>query len=543
MTFPKPGGGDRPSTLPSRPGGGDRPSTLPSRPGGGDRPSTLPNKPGVGAGIGAGIGVGIGGGIGDRPGGGIGDRPGNRPGQLPSRPDFGNRPGGGIGDRPGGGIGDRPGGGNNNWWNGGRNNVNIGSGNTVNINRNFQNSINFSTSRRNWGYNPWWNRPSSHRWYGGSWRCGWVRPPIYRRPAWPGYYPVGRAVAWGLVGWGLGNLFFNCGYYHYSNPYPVQTVYVASSPSVTYTEPITKVAEAAAPSDDAAAIAQAEKVETFIGESQAAFKEQNYLVALELANKAIAESPGDGGLHEYRALILFALAKYSETAGVLNPILVSSPGWDWSTMVQLYDKQETYTAQLRKLEEYNRANTESATASFVLGYHYLVCGYLEESAVAFHRAAELEPADQVAVQLASLAENSTTSAETEVASVDEDKAEKAEESKGAPEGEPSEEVTEVAQADVPFEKIVGKWTSDQGDNGVVTLTINEDGKFLWQYESKTSDPFKMEGDYNLGEGNVLTLTEGESQMAGTVALPAEGTMNFVLAGGPPGDPGLTFKKG
>ena len=212
-------------------------------------------------------------------------------------------------------------------------------------------------------------------------------------------------------------------------------------------------------------------------------------------------------------------------------------------MVQLYDKQETYTAQLRKLEEYNKANPESASASFVLGYHYLVCGYLEESAVAFHRAAELEPADRVAAQLASLAENSTTSEETEVASVDQDKADKATESKGTPEGEPSEEVTEAAQAEVPFEQLVGKWTSDQGENGVVSLTINEDGKFLWEYKSDTSEPFKMEGDYNLGEGNVLTLSEGESQMAGTVALPAEGSMNFILAGGPPGDAGLTFKKG
>ncbi len=489
----------------------------------------------MGAGIGTGIGAGIGAGIGDRPG-----RPGNRPSQLPSRPNFGN----------GNNIGNNIGGGDRNWWNSG--NINIGSGNTnININRNFQNSINWSTNRRHWGYNPWWNRPSTLPWYGGSWRCGWVRPPIYRPPAFPGYYwRPGRAIAWGLVGWGLGNLFFDCGYYHYHNPYPVQTVYVQSSPSVTYQQPITQVAEQAAPADESAATAQATKVDSLIGESQVAFKENNYLKALELCDKAVAESPGDGGLHEYRALILFALAKYGEAAGVLNPILVSSPGWDWSTMVQLYDKQETYTEQLRKLEDYTKANQESPSAYFVLGYHYMVCGYMEEAAVAFNKTVELEPADRVASQLASLAENSVVTGDgeeaAEVADVDPEKAEKATEASEKTEEEASEEVAEAATSAVPFEQIVGKWSSDQGENGTVTLTLKDDGTFTWEYSSEQADPFKMEGQFNLGEGNILTLTDGDSedsQMAGTVALPEEGKLNFVLAGGPPGDPGLTFEKG
>jgi len=117
-----------------------------------------------------------------------------------------------------------------------------------------------------------------------------------------------------------------------------------------------------------------------------------------MCDKAIAESPGDGGLHEYRALILFALSKYGEAAGVLNSVLVSGPGWDWSTMVQLYDKRETYTDQFRKLEEYTRANQDFPSAFFLLGYHYMICGYMEEAAVAFNKTVELEPADRVAGQ-------------------------------------------------------------------------------------------------------------------------------------------------
>lgn len=318
---------------------------------------------------------------------------------------------------------------------------------------------------------------------------------------------------------------------------------------MTYQQPITIVAQESAPADDAAAASQATQVDSFIGESQGAFKENNYLKALELCDKAIAVSPGDGGLHEYRALILFALAKYGEAAGVLNPVLVSSPGWDWSTMVQLYDKQETYASQLRKLEEYTRANQESASAFFVLGYHYMICGYMDESAVAFQKTVELEPADRVAAQLASLAENSKVISgddAPEVADVDEEKAEKAAESSDEPEEASSTEVTEAATAEVPFEGILGAWSSDQGDNGTVTFTLKDDGTFTWEYSSPNADPFKMEGAYNLGSDNILTLTDGsskDSQMAGTVSLPADSQLNFILAGGPPGDPGLTFKKG
>jgi len=151
--------------------------------------------------------------------------------------------------------------------------------------------------------------------------------------------------------------------------------------------------------------------------------------------------------------------------------------------------------------------------------------------------------------LASLAENSKVSGdeeEGEVVDVDPDKAEKATAAADEPEEEASEELAEAASAAVPFEKIVGKWSSDQGENGTVTLTLNDDGTFTWEYSSEKSDPFKMEGQYNLGDGNVLTLTDGDaedSQMAGTVALPEDGKLNFVLAGGPTGDPGLTFEKG
>jgi tetratricopeptide (TPR) repeat protein len=146
-----------------------------------------------------------------------------------------------------------------------------------------------------------------------------------------------------------------------------------------------------------------------VRESQELFKQRNYLAALEAANRAVADQPGDGALHEYRALVLFALGRYGEAAGVLNPVLASGPGWDWTTMVTLYGAQETYTDQLRKLEAFSQARPDDAAARFLLGYHYLVCGHLDRAAVQFEAAAASQPADGVSKQLAELCKASSTS--------------------------------------------------------------------------------------------------------------------------------------
>lgn len=406
-------------------------------------------------------------------------------------------------------------------------NNNVSINRNTSINNNFKNSVNWSTNRNNWGYNPWWNRPANNRWYGGSWNCGWRRPPLYYPPRWPGYYTgpsTAAVVGWGLVGWGLGNLIFDCGYSSYYNPYPVQPVIIDAGPPVTYSQPITVVATETAPATEEVATAQATKSELLMNESLESFKESDYLTALEAVNKAIAESPGDGAFHEYRALVLYALGQYGEAAGVLNPLLVSSPGWDWSTMIQLYANADTYTEQLRKLEAYAKSNDESAPTQFLLGYHYMVCTYLDEAAVAFAKAAELQPADQVAVQMAALAAASTTSGDEDTAEEDEVLPAKAPES-------------------VVLDQLLGSWESNNGDNGTVALTLSGAGEFTWKFEGKDRDPFEMKGAFNLGQANVLTLDSDESQMAGTVAIDAEGNMTFVLAGGPPGDPGLNFEKG
>ena len=540
VTYPKPG---KPTTLPgniNRPG---KPTTLPgniNRPG---KPTTLPgniNRP-------------------DKPTtlpGNI-NRPVTRPGQNTrpvQRPDF-NRPTTLPANRP-----NRPGNNNNNWWNSGRpgngnnngnhwgnnngnhwGNNNINNGN-ININNNFQNNINWSTHHKNWGYNPWWNRPATRPWYGGSWNCGWNNNYYHHhnyyhgayyggyRP-WPGYVvyedhhnDAAQAIGWGLIGWSLGKLIYDTGYQTYRNPYPAQPVPSATGGQVTYAQPITVVAAETAPADQDASMMTAQS-ESFITDSQAAFKQGDYLKALESANKAVGAAPGDGALHEYRALVLFALGKYAEAAGVLNPVLAGGPGWDWTTMISLYPAQETYLAQLDSLEKYSKAKPQAADAHFLLGYHLMVFGQLAQAAAEFTAAAKLQPADSVSAQLRDLTLASSNNG-------DEDPSDDAQAPDTAAPPPPTP---------VPLEQLTGTWVADKGAQGSVTLAFKDDGKFSWTYQNGDKAN-EFGGDFSMNDNGLLVLDAEQSQMVAAIDLPKDNELKFVLAGGPPGDPGLQFAK-
>ncbi len=441
--------------------------------------------------------------------------------------------------------------GNKNWWSHNKNSNNrttIVNNKTVyrgdkhvEINRNFKNNYNWSTNRKNWGYNPWWNRPATRPWYGGSWNCGWNRGYYrhhrhYHGGYWGGYRPLPgyvvyedhhndalEAIGWGLVGWSLGKLIFDSGYQTYSNPYPAQPVPSANGAEVTYTQPITVVAAQTAPPEE-----ETEKIteasESHIAASQDAFKQRNYLVALDHANKAVAEAPGDGALHEYRALVLFALGKFSEAAGVLNPVLAGGPGWDWTTMISLYDSQDTYMNQLEALRNYRTGKPDAADARFLLGYHHMVCGHLDLATAEFAEAARLQPADSVSAQLRDLTSASSNNG-------DEDTSDEAE--------APADDAPPPAP--VPLEKLTGTWVSDKGAQGTVTLAFKDDGKFIWTF-TKADKSNEFGGDFSMNDDGLLVLDAEESQMVASVELPQDNQLKFVLAGGPPGDPGLVFAR-
>ena len=403
---------------------------------------------------------------------------------------------------------------NTNRW-GGKNNV-WGNNTNVNvrINNNFRNNNNFAYRPNYWGARPWWGAGGYHGWHHGHWNYGWNKA-YYRHWYWADQSrnDFASGFMWGIAAWSMGNMVYNMGYKTYSNPYPAPPV---QNTYITYAEPVSVAAAANPPGDDAVADAADTRSQEAMERSRTAFKNGDYMAASKAVDEAIAATPGDVTLHEYRALVFFALGKYSDAAGVLNPVLASGPGWGWDTMVGFYDSSSTYDAQLRKLEDYVKGTPDGADGHFLLGYHYLVCGHTEKSYEQFARTVELQPADSIARQLRDLTQDSLPTDE---------------------EVEP-----EVAPPPIPAEKLVGSWVSDRGAEGKITFDMKESGDFTWTYV-KGDEKSDLTGTYGLDEQGLLVLTMDDSQMVSEVTLEGDSQMKFEMIGSPDGDPGLEFKKG
>lgn len=399
------------------------------------------------------------------------------------------------------------------------------------INRNYQRSLNWSYRPTYWGSRPWWTASACHSWHHGSWNYGW-NPYWHNHYGW--YYPrpypgytvsYGSPIGWGLVSWGLGSLVYDCGYYSYWNPY-LPPAYVYADTVIRYDRPLSVIASDYPTGDqDKSELAATESAEA-LERSRSAFKREDYLAALKDVDESISHQPGDSALHEYRALVLFALGKYDDAAGVLNPLLASGPGWDRETMVGLYRTEDAYTNQLAKLENYVDGTSDRPAPHFLLGYHYMVAGDMEKARHQFDEVVQLQPKDSIARQLRDLTKNSVRASEE-----DEEKAEPAaEDSKDEP---AVEALTE--------KQLVGTWTSNRGENGTVVLSLREDGGFTWSF-TKGDQKNDLSGTYEIDDRGLLVLTSEDAQMVGKVALPSDKKMTFILAGGPEGDPGLSFEQ-
>ena len=213
-----------------------------------------------------------------------------------------------------------------------------------------------------------------------------------------------------MTAWALGSSFYNWGYASYANPYyaeaamaqPIvieQTVAGAEPQTVTvpaytydYSQPIDT--QSAPPAAEVADPAVAK-----FDSARAAFGSGDYAGALQLTDEALKVLANDATLHEFRALVLFAVGKYDLAAGPLYAVLSVGPGWDWTTMAGLYPNIDVYTGQLRKLEAFVSANPKSTAGHFVLAYHYLTQGNTDEAVGQFKEVVALAPQDTLSAQL------------------------------------------------------------------------------------------------------------------------------------------------
>jgi tetratricopeptide (TPR) repeat protein len=413
-------------------------------------------------------------------------------------------------------------GGKNSVWG---NNVNIGNNVNVNIDNNFRRSSNFAYRPNAWGASPWWGAGQCHSWHHGHWGYGYNSR--YYRSHW--YFhdddDFASGFMWGIAVWSLGNMIYDMGYNSYRNPYPAPPVQYSapsapeggSKSTISYNQPVSVTAAANPPGDEQAAQLAETKSAEALERSRVAFKQADFVTAMSAVDEAIGHTPGDVTLHEYRALVLFALGKYADATGVLNPVLASGPGWGWDTMVGFYDSSSTYDGQLRKLEAYVQGTPDGAEGHFLLGYHYMVCGHTEKSYEQFDKTATLQPADSIARQLRDLTKSSL------------------------PDGGETNPEPPARPAPVPNEKLVGTWVCDRATDGKITFIMTPAGDYTWSYLN-AGQSSELKGTYGLNDKGLLVLTTDDSQMVSELTLKDDKQLKFVLIGAPDGDPGLEFTK-
>jgi hypothetical protein len=198
-------------------------------------------------------------------------------------------------------------------------------------------------------------------------------------------------------------------------------------------------------------------------------------------------------------------------------VLAVGPGWDWTTLISLYPEVGVYTAQLRALEEFCRAHPESATAHFVLVYHYLTEGFTDPAIAVLKQVVALKPSDTVSAKL--------------LKQLDPPKTEPAKPASPVPTD------TTLPQG----ASIAGTWHARPAADTSISLAIEPGGKFIWQANPKDQKR-QFTGTETYGDG-ILTLAQDKGPaLVGRVSWKDSNHMTFRIVGDGPDDPGLSFSK-
>jgi tetratricopeptide (TPR) repeat protein len=361
------------------------------------------------------------------------------------------------------------------------------------------------------GYHNGW----VHGYWGGHNAAAWG----WRNPYWGGWgyggwgLGLGLGLGYGLSSWGYGSSLYGLGYMPYYNPYYDDYYGAGAGAAIAspynYSQPIDTMSAAA---DESVT----NPAEALFNAGRASFKQGNYTDALQQADAALAKLPNDTTLHEFRALCLFALKRYDEAAAALYDVLSVGPGWDWTTLIGLYPDIDTYTAQLRTLEDNCRSHTDSASARFVLAYHYLTQGYTDAAVSILKQVVAHKPGDALSAKLLRQLDPSKEAAATTAATT--------------AESTPPQGAT-----------ITGTWTAQPAADTSIALSIQPGGEFTWQV-TKKGQIQQLAGKSTFG-GGLLTLAQDKGPaLVGRVDWKDANHMNFRIVGDGPDDPGLSFAK-
>lgn len=394
-----------------------------------------------------------------------------------------------------------------------------------------------------WGYHQGWMHGYWNGNYPGRWGWGryWGGYPGYwgwGGWGWGGYgWGLGAGLGWGLSSWLYGPMLYDWGYASYYNPY-YDLAYPAGAVAqpliYDYSQPLSAVTT----TPDESVMNQA--MSTF-DNAREAFKVGDYARALDLADQALKQAPNDPVLHEFRALVLFALRRYDEAAAALYAVLSVGPGWDWTTLISLYADPETYTQQLRALEDFCTQNPNSAPGRFVLAYQYLTEGFSDDAIRQLKNVIALAPKDQLSAQLLQQLERKEQAPAGSQASTGDDLAQYA---PGAPTATPAPAAPPAgAAANVKPGSFVGSWTAQPAPDTTITLAFQDPSHFAWTVTRQgKSQAFNGTSTFDNG---ILTMVQDQNKnnvMVGNVTWKDDDHFTFKVMGAAPNDPGLAFAK-
>ena len=406
-----------------------------------------------------------------------------------------------------------------------------------NVNKNFTHITNnynvfnpggWNNFSNNWNrYNHWgsWHThaPYYGSWYHGSWNgnygSGW------------GYAAAGLATSALVSSWAMGPTVYDSGYYNYSNPYYTEPLVInvdgGQRTVIQYDQPLQST-----PVETYVDPAQPEQVQSPVPEqsinqmdqARQAFASGDYIAALQFTNGALATSPNDPVVHQFRALVLFALKDYRQATAALYSVLSVGPPWDWTTMSSLYSDTDIYSEQFHQLEKFAEANPDAAYAHFLTGYHYMVCGYNEQSIDEFKLAYKLESTDQLAASLVTMLGGSLDDTRAVAPAA----------------GSTAPELADTEMVEVDPTELFGRWVTDRSSGPNIDLQLKDDGKFTWTV-GQGEKANVLTGEFSLGGDKLALQPEQGGPMMGTVTM-NEGKFNFRIVGAPPGDQGLQFRR-
>jgi tetratricopeptide (TPR) repeat protein len=278
----------------------------------------------------------------------------------------------------------------------------------------------------------------------------------------------------------------------------------------------------------------------FYTAARAMFYAADYRDSLRDVEHTIIDLPRNLGLHEFHALVLFALGDYRKSAAVAHAVLNGGPGWDWTILQSFYQSPDVYTRQLRALEHSIAVHGDQPATRFLLAYHYLMLGYYTAAQRQLEQVAVLEPRDALAKNiLAGLNRAPGVMPQSPRSSRGVAAQQIARNPVRDPTDRtltPSEPVTEANGG-----SLVGAWTSHPLPEATIEATLEPQGRFMWRFkEGDRAQTFT--GTYRYFVDSLVFLREDGQKMEGLVTMRGGDGFCFRLKKAEPNDPGLVFSK-